>query len=668
MAVTPSDKNRDVWTKLGYRSPRELLGHFPRRYEDRSRWQDPFTCPLSEPVTIKGEVLSGKSSRWRGGKAVFEVLLQPEGHLQELSLLWFNMPFLKNVLKEGVTAVLHGSISESKKGRRMIHPEYEVLNKEETTIHLNRVTPIYSSTAGVQQKVIRRLVYDQLFKEDLKVREFYPAPDFLMPRKEAITKIHFPESEEEIELARKRLAFDELFQMQVILAVRRQQVVRLTKERSEPSRELVKTFLEHLRFRPTEAQLRVFQEIDRDLKKPHPMHRLVQGDVGSGKTLIAAHALLRTLESGKNGAFLAPTETLAMQHATNLRQFLEPAGVNVVLWTRSQKPESGSVFDREMTVYVGTHALIQQSAELENLGIGVIDEQHKFGVGQRQALMAKGEHPDLLVMTATPIPRTLCLTYYGDLDVSVLDELPAGRKPVKTVLRARKDLGKVWKFIKKEAERGAQAYVVYPLLEESEKLKARSVKEAHEELVRVFGEDEVVMMHGKLDPDEKKQRMEAFKSGEYTVMVATSVIEVGVDNPKATMMVVENAERFGLAQLHQLRGRVGRGNDQAYCVLIGEPKSEEGWRRLEVMEETSDGFKIAEEDLKIRGPGDLLGTDQSGFFPLKIANLVRDLSMLDRCRQLAETILDEDPELDHHKTLRSKIRPYLKSETPQNSG
>ncbi|MEM6600196.1 MAG: ATP-dependent DNA helicase RecG [Verrucomicrobiota bacterium] len=649
-----------VWTKLGYKSSHELIAHFPRRYEDRSRWEDPFLCKLDQPVTVQGEVLAVKSTRWRGGRSVFEVILQPAGLLQELGLTWFNMPFMKNVFKEGDQVVLFGKISEGKNGRRMIHPEYEVIKQhDEPRIHLNRVTPVYPLVSGVYQKTVRTAIYAELFSEDFKVSEFYQAPDPYMSRLEAVRKIHFPDSMDELEPARKRLAHDELITMQTVMAVRRQRTVRQRKDRPAPVQDLVPKFLHHLGFEPTGAQHRVFSEIDRDLSRHYPMHRLIQGDVGSGKTIVAAYALVRCLESGKNGAMLAPTETLATQHAENLRKILAPLGIEVLLWTRTTKPVAGeSLQSAGSIVYVGTHALIQESAVLENLGLGVIDEQHKFGVAQRHALMQKGQHPDLLVMTATPIPRTLCLTYYGDLDVSVLDEMPPGRKLVKTVLRAQSDLKKVWKFIRQESSHGRQAYVVYPLLEESEKLDVRSVQAAFSELKGVFGDDQVVMLHGKLESAEKQRRMQAFKQGKFSVMVATSVIEVGVDNPNATMMVIENAERFGLAQLHQLRGRVGRGPDQAYCVLVGEPKNEDAWKRLAVMEKTADGFEIAEADLQIRGPGDILGTEQSGF-PLKIVNLVKDMDMIEPCRRLVQNILNEDPDLSHHPGLYKRIKPFI---------
>ncbi len=367
---------------------------------------------------------------------------------------------------------------------------------------------------------------------------------------------------------------------------------------------------------------------------------------------------------------LAPTETLALQHAKHFGTLLGSLDVEVVLWTRNFRPDGAdsSFFGRSRPrVYVGTHALIQEEVRLENLGLVVIDEQHKFGVSQREALMAKGNHPDVMVMTATPIPRTLCLTFYGDLDVSVIDEMPPGRRPVKTVVRKTEELHRVWEFVKREANAGRQAYVVYPLLEESEKLDVKSVKEAFRDLEQVFGSGQVVMLHGKVEAEEKQRRMEAFRQGTYSVMVATSVIEVGVDNPQATMMVIGNAERFGLAQLHQLRGRVGRGAHQSYCVLVGEPTNEEAWERLKIMESTQDGFKIAEEDLRLRGPGDLLGKDQSGY-AMKLIRWGRDLDLIEGCRRLVDSILDQDPELKHHPGLKARIRPFLEGTSSRLAG
>jgi len=648
----------EFWELLGYRSSRELLGHFPRRYEDRSRWDDPFICPLDQAVTVQGVVIKTAFTRWRGGRAVFEVRLLPDGHLQDISLMWFNMPYLKKVIQEEDRLILHGKVSEGKRGRCLMHPDFEILkNGEEPNIHLNRITPIYPTVSGVHQRTIRAALYRLLFEEPLKIREFYEAPETLLPRQEAIRQIHFPESFDHLAPARKRLAFDELLILQVIMGVRRQKHVTFKKDRFARRDPLVGAYLGNLGFSLTGAQERVIKEIDRDLERPRPMHRLLQGDVGSGKTVVAAYALVRTLETGKTGVLLAPTETLAMQHAKTLETLLSPLDIEVVLWTRSSPPARPD--SEKLRVIVGTHAVIQKSAVLDNLGLGVIDEQHKFGVNQRQALLEKGDHPDLLVMTATPIPRTLCLTYYGDLDVSVLDEMPPGRRPVKTVVRSRRQLPKVWDYIKKEFKEGRQAYVVYPLVEESEKLQARSVKEAYAELTDIFGENQVVLLHGRMDSAEKQAQMTRFQEGKVPVMVATSVIEVGVDNPNATIMVIENAERFGLAQLHQLRGRVGRGHDQSFCVLVSGKQEGESRARLQAMENTHDGFKIAEEDLKLRGPGDLLGREQSGFPHLKIAHLVRDSDLIEPTRRMAEVILEDDPALRHHSALLKRVRPYL---------
>jgi ATP-dependent DNA helicase RecG len=499
------------------------------------------------------------------------------------------------------------------------------------------------------------MIYRLVVERPLDFPEVHPVPPGLPSAAEALRAYHFPESWTELEQARKRLAFDELFAMQVLLAERRRRARQALKVRPPRRRDLCGPFLAALPFAPTRAQQRAFAEIERDLEGDRPMQRLLQGDVGSGKTLVAAYALLRCLERGQNGALLAPTETLAAQHVKNLRALLEPLGVVVQLWTRHHRPAEVPLLDRSGVIHVGTHALIQESVRLPELGLGVIDEQHKFGVAQREAFLRKGGQPDLLLMTATPIPRTLCLALYGDLDVSVLDEMPPGRKPVKTVLRSSAELPRVWEFVRKEAAAGRRTYVVYPVLEESEKHDLKSATAAYEELREIFGSEQVVMLHGRMDPEEKQARMRDFAGGRASVMVATSVVEVGIDVPEATMMVVVHAERFGLAQLHQLRGRVGRGPYQSYCVLVSDAAQEESWARLKVMEKTQDGFVLAEEDLKLRGPGNVLGTEQSGLPPLRVANLAGDLPLLHQARELAAELVARDPGLKAHPGLRQRL-------------
>lgn len=646
-----------LWTQLGYRELQDLLWHFPRRYEDRRNSVDPFQAPLGEPLVVRGRIESARLSRWRGGRACLEVRMIPQGRIDDLTLVWYNMPFLKTHMKEGKELFVYGKLSEHKNGIRMVHPEHELIRSgEDEQIHLNRITPIYRLSGSVRQKQLRREIYRLLDQEDWACPEVYPVPDGLVELRAALASIHFPASWENYRSARRRLVFDELLFMQLALGLRRQAVRALAKERSESCLDLVGPFLEKLPFAPTGAQKRVMEELDEDLKRPYPMNRLLQGDVGSGKTLVAAYALLRTMEAGNNGALMAPTETLAVQHYHHLKERFEGLDVDVLLMTATRKDEMPSLFGGRPCLFVGTHALFQEGADLGRLGLGVVDEQHKFGVGQRQRFLRKGEHPDLLVMTATPIPRTLCLTQYGDLDVSILDELPPGRDPVRTVIRSRNQLSKVWDYIEGEMQDGRQAYVVFPLLEESESQDMKSAKEGFRELQERFGADRVVMLHGQMKPEEKAAAMEAFSEGRCRVMVATSVIEVGVDVPQATMMVVEHAERFGLAQLHQLRGRVGRGKDKSYCVLVGNPKNPEASERLAVMERTQDGFEIAEEDFRLRGPGDIAGTRQSGSWGrLLLADPVRDHELLMEARRYAGRLLDQDPGLRSNPGLRERL-------------
>jgi ATP-dependent DNA helicase RecG len=648
-----------IWQKLGYATESELLYHFPRRYEDRSRWLDPFTVEDGDWVTSRGKIVKTKFSRWRGGKICFEAVMQPLGTFQALQLVWFNMPFLKTSLVEGKELIVHGKIQVQKDKRKLTHPEFEIIRHEEDpNIHLNRVTPVYPLTEGVGQRQLRRTLFKLIQNKMPVLEETHPVPaDFLLLQ-QAMMEIHFPESFWSLELARKRLAFDELFSMQVLLADRRRRARAHRKIRPAAVRSLVAPFLASLPYQPTGAQVRVFSEIVRDLEDARPMHRLLQGDVGSGKTLVAAHAMLHALERGFSAALLAPTETLAEQHHRNLNALFAGLDVPVHLWTRHAKPGDAPLLERDVAVFVGTHALFQDSVRLPKLGLGVIDEQHKFGVMQRQAFLSKGDHPDLLLMTATPIPRTLCLCVYGDLDVSVLDEMPPGRIPVQTVLRTREELPKVWDYVKKENARGRQAYVVYPVLEESEKHDLKSVQAACRELQGIFGTEQVVMLHGKMDPVEKSARMRDFQQGRAGVMVATSVIEVGVDVPAATMMIVEHAERFGLAQLHQLRGRVGRGGHKSYCVLVSDAATPESWERLKVMETVQDGFQLSEEDLKIRGPGNVLGTEQSGLPPLRLANLSRDMPLLQQAREMASLLVEKDPQLKSHPGLRQHLSAF----------
>ncbi|MFZ5806478.1 MAG: ATP-dependent DNA helicase RecG [Verrucomicrobiota bacterium] len=644
--------------KLSYASPEALLRHYPRRHEDRARWVDPFAVAVGEYVTVLGKITKHKFARWRGRGCCLEVWIQPEGKFDTLKLVWFGIPYLKTHMTEGKRLIVYGKITEGKKERQIQHPEFEFIKEDEDAlIHLNRITPIYPLTEGVSQRVLRREIFSLLQEEEIQIPETYALPKGFMNYSESARKIHFPENWAELESARKSLVFDELFRMQLVLTLRKYLVKRVVKERGEKKCELVEKFQKSFPFEMTGAQKKVCAEIDGDLEKKHPMNRLLQGDVGSGKTMVAVCALLRTLERGMNGALLAPTEILAEQHFLNLKRWLEPLEVQVELWTRTRKPSlSDSLFGKNGKIFIGTHALIQEKTALPNLGLGVIDEQHKFGVLQRAAFLQKGEHPDLLVMTATPIPRTLCLTLYGDLDVSTLDEMPPGRGKMRTFLRGEEKLPQIWDFVKKEISAGRQAYVVYPLIEDSEKVNWKAVENEAKKLREFFGEHHLGVLHGKMDAEEKEKIMREFREKKFSVLVATTVIEVGVDIPNATVMVIENAERFGLAQLHQLRGRVGRGKHESYCILVGKATSAESWRRLKIMEETEDGFRLAEEDLKIRGPGDVIGTEQSGLPPLRMADLSKDWNLLLKARDYAQEFLKNDPNLKKYSELRQELK------------
>jgi ATP-dependent DNA helicase RecG len=556
----------------------------------------------------------------------------------------------------------------------MNNPEYEIAHDDaESYIHIDRIAPIYNLTEGFTQRALRRIMFEATQKTAFHAPEFYPAPAQMMPRQEAFRVIHFPESFPAEERARQRLAYDEFFVLQCVVAQRRANRVQTHRDRPAPTSDLSRQWLDSLPFTLTNAQQRVMGEIDADLSHGPPMNRLLQGDVGAGKTFVAVYAMLRAVEAGEQAALMAPTQILAEQHALNLRRWLEPLGVRVDLFTGNtkgkkadrlqggeldlfnSKPAVKSAAKPAGSVVVGTHALLYDRYAADKLGLIVIDEQHKFGVLQRLALSRKGQNPDILVMTATPIPRTLGMTVYGDLDVSLLDELPPGRQPILTKRRSTKELDKFWAFLLKQIGEGRQAYVIYPLVEESEKVDAKSVKAEFERLKELLPQVKLGLLHGQLDGAEKERVMTAFRSGEIEVLLSTSVIEVGVDVPNATVMLIENAERFGLAQLHQLRGRIGRGEHPSWCVLVGEPKSLEGWRRLKIMEETTDGFRIAEEDFKIRGPGNIFGTEQSGLPPLRFASLETDYELLTLARNDAARFLKDDPALTRWPGLREKM-------------
>lgn len=547
----------------------------------------------------------------------------------------------------GDTVLVYGRPS-SMRPLTIDHPETEIIDQgEEASIHIGRIVPVYPLTEGLTQRWLRSLVWQALDRFGSEVVEPWPEMPSVgyMSRAEAVRRLHFPESFEEAEAARQRLALDEFTAFQIPLQRRRRNLE--LNVRALPcggDNRLIRPFLKQLEFKLTEAQTRVLRELRSDMSGPHPMRRLLQGDVGSGKTVVAACVALMAIESGYNVAIMAPTEILAEQHAQNFAKWFGPLGVRVVLLTGSHKPgmdsENRPVGTAAPMLYVGTHALIEPAFAPDNLGLVIIDEQHKFGVAQREKLVRKGSHPHLLVMTATPIPRTLGLTIYGDLDVSVIDAEPPGRGRVRTFVRSTASLPKVWNFVLKKLNEGRQAYVVCPRIDNGDTTDGiAAVMREFESVQRTLAPHKVGVLHGRLGAVEKQTVMDQFRSGILDVLVATSVVEVGVDVPNATVMVIENAEMFGLAQLHQLRGRIRRGPHEAYCILVASAQTKEARERLRVLEETSDGFRVAEEDLRLRGPGEMLGVAQSGAPAFRFGDLARDLPVIEDARVRAAQLV-----------------------------
>jgi ATP-dependent DNA helicase RecG len=649
----------------------DLLLHRPKRYEDRRHFRKISELTKDEPFTARGTIVALGLKRFRGGsKSVFEIILD-DGSAR-LHCRWWNLPFMENYFAMGDEVFVFGKLKETKP-RTMDHPETEVIEGgEESFIHINRIAPVYPLTEGLPQRWLRGLIWRTLEKFEAEIAEPQPAPDlkFFPTRANAIRMIHFPEELSDMEIARQRLALDEFVALQLQIQSRRKNFEARTKALPcGGDNRLMKPFLARLGFKLTEAQTKVLREIRADMGGAHPMRRLLQGDVGSGKTAVAACSTLMAIESGFNVALMAPTEILAEQHFRNFSKWFEPLGIKVELQTGSRKTVEGknelrvgrpggerlsTLNSNHSQLFIGTHALLTSGFDLPKLGLVIIDEQHKFGVAQRESLVRKGNYPHLLVMTATPIPRTLGLTLYGDLDVSVIDELPGGRGKIKTFVRAADKLPKVLEFIREKISAGRQAYVVYPRVEDSGAKELKAVVTEFENLRKLLAPFRVGLLHGRLKPAEKENVMAGFRANKIHVLLSTSLIEVGVDVPNATIMLVENAEQFGLAQLHQLRGRIGRplppgssaagGAHESFCILISDAKNLDARGRLKILEETNDGFKIAEADLQLRGPGELLGREQSGLPDFRFGNLAEDLDLIRQARDLvARTFTAETP-------------------------
>ncbi len=652
----------------------DLLGYVPFRYEDRSNMKTVAQLAPGEMATVIAEVRAVKVSGFRRRSlGLFEARFS-DASRAILVGKWFHGGYLANVFSEGMRVALYGKVEfDSYAGElTMLHPEFEILSGEdddaESSLHVGRVVPIYEAAGKLTTRVLRTFTHRilaQLTPEEDCLPEHIRRPLKLPDRWTAIRNTHFPPPDSDLRLlnafrspAQFRLIFEEFFWLECGVALKRNKARTLPGiafELNDRVREKVKAMLP---FKPTGAQKRVLGEIAGDMKEARPMNRLLQGDVGCGKTIVAAEAAVIAIENGYQVAVLAPTEILATQHGLYFKQILSKLGYVTVLLTgsftsREKIQLKKLVAEGLAQVVIGTHALLEKDVEFQRLGLAIIDEQHRFGVLQRLGLVRKGLHPDVLVMTATPIPRTLAMTLYGDLDVSMIDELPPGRKPILTRHYPADGVEQAYSFLKSQIDLGRQAYVVYPVIEESETQAMKAAEKMYQHLSReVFPMLTVGLMHGRLGADEKEAVMQRFKQGQIQILVSTTVIEVGVDVPNATVMVVEQAERFGLAQLHQLRGRVGRGAAQSYCILVTEKMNDAARERIRTLVDSTDGFYISEMDLKLRGPGEFFGTKQAGLPSLRVANILRDTEILEIARREAVDFIARPPS---EETLRRAV-------------
>ena len=638
--------------RLGIVTARDLLFHIPHRYEDASTVSPIASLETGMDGTIIGRVISKGIIPTRRGLRIFQAVLQDDSGMIEAS--WPGQPFLDRTIEKGDLMLLTGSVRFFH-GRQLQPREYIQLGKDDEDLRSGKVLAVYPATEGLSFKVIRGIIDTHLDTLLPLVKEYLPEEILvgagLPPLGDAIRMVHRPKVIAEGARGRARLAFEELLFVHILHrrgnALKRE---RRTGIAFENRRELTSALKKALPFTLTDAQTSAIREIVVDMTSDRRMHRLLQGDVGSGKTIVALFASLLAMENGYQAAIMAPTELLAEQHARTFTRLLQPLGIDPVLVTgslgsRARKEAAARLSAPEPALVVGTHALVQDAAVFGRLGFVTIDEQHRFGVEQRAAISAKGESPDVLLMSATPIPRSLALTVYGDLDVSTLDERPAGRQPVTTVMRPESARERVLQFVAAETEKGRQAYVVYPVIEESEKTDLKAATTMYEQLSGgAFGGRVVALIHGRVPADEREKIMRAFRDGKIDVLVSTTVIEVGIDVPNATVMLIEHPERFGLSQLHQLRGRVGRGAESSYCILLGN-FGEEAAERLRVFVDTDDGFEIARADLRLRGMGNLFGQEQSGEATFKVADPVRDEALNARAREAAERMLERDPDL-----------------------
>ena len=650
-------KNSEKLAKLGICSLGDMLYHFPRRYDDYTQLKTINRLRFGEEVTVIGTVQSTTSRSIRGGKSKLVEVIITDGS-GALRINWFNQPWILKSLKEGIQVVLAGKIDQYLGRLLLTNPEWELL--DEKHLHTNRIVPVYPLTAKLSQRWLRGQMDKVVDYWAPRVEDTLPgkvlASADLMELREALLQIHFPDSWEDLKDAQHRLAFDEIFYLQLgVLRQKRQWAERTSRAFDTPEEWLVEQ-VSRLPYELTGAQKKALEDVKTDLASGHPMNRLLQGDVGSGKTVIAAMAAGMVVRDGPQVAVMAPTSILAEQHFTSFSDFLAGEGgvleegrirLMIGATPESEKSEIRAGLENgDIKVIVGTHALLEDPVNFQDLQLAVIDEQHRFGVQQRAVLRDKGDNPHLMVMTATPIPRSLALTVYGDLDLTVMDEMPPGREPVDTHLLYPRERERAYSLIQSEIGEGRQAFIIYPLVEESEKSSAKAAVEEHERLQNeVFPNLKLSLLHGRMKPDEKEKVMTSFRDHKTDILVSTSVVEVGIDIPNAAVMVIEGANRFGLAQLHQFRGRVGRGSDQSYCLLIPESEDSIDNERLAAMTETNDGFVLAERDLEQRGPGQFLGTRQSGFSEIQMASLT-DVRLIEKARKHAHKLISDDPQLE----------------------
>ena len=655
--------------KLGISTIEDLLTHYPREYKDRSEIVKIADLPMDEPSTFLAQVKEeGQNSRH--GRLVY-TRMKVYDETGSVGVLWYNQPYMKNSLKIGEWYLFSGKLQKKYGRKEILSPEVERIGENFAG---GRILPVYPASEGISQKMLRNLMEEALSRMSGGMREELP----LWLRKEyklaernfAIENIHFPKTEQGFYDARRRLVFEELFVLQTALFQLKNTLedsgegIMLKKKKALQEAEAL------LPFALTNAQKRVLKEMEKDMTSGKIMNRLVQGDVGSGKTAVAMVAAYWAIQNGYQAAIMAPTEVLANQHFESFKTIFEPAGIKVVLLTGSLKAKEKretleQVKSGEAQMIVGTHAVIQKGVEYHKLGLAITDEQHRFGVRQRSTLADKGENVHTLVMTATPIPRTLALILYGDLDISIIDELPPGRQKIDTSAVDSRYHQRIYTFIQKHVKEGRQAYVICPMIEENEKLEVQNVLDYTEELTKELPECRVACVHGKMKAKEKQEIMDGFAAGEIDVLVSTTVIEVGINVPNATIMLIENAERFGLAQLHQLRGRVGRGSEKSYCILVSDTKTKVAKERMKTMTESEDGFVISEKDLKLRGPGEFFGIRQHGLPELKIADLYKDMAILKEAQSAAAELLQKDRflEAEEHQLLKEHISGYLEGKS-----